>query len=113
MSTLLSKEERQPLQLSSINISEADQEYILYVATPGKKREDISVSVEKGVVTIVAADKNEGTLPRIKNYWKKTIKLPPNADPLLSAASCINGELQIHIPKGESIDEKPQLIHVY
>jgi HSP20 family molecular chaperone IbpA len=116
MSTILSREERPPVKLSGIDINEADQEYILYVAAPGMTRDNISVSVEKGFITIVAGDKTEGRPDRIKNYlsnWKTTVELPSNADPLLMAASCLNGELEIHIPKGSGRDERKVLVHVY
>ena len=116
MSTILSPKEKRPLQ-SAINISEADQEYVLYLSTPGMQRENISVSVEKGVITIVGtesklqafSDPSEKRSPE----WKESLKLPQNADPLLTAATCINGELEIHIPKGDNTEKEALMIHVY
>ena len=117
MSTILAPNEKKPIRLSTINIDEAEQEYVLYVAAPGMQREDISVSVENGVITIVATgNKNEESAnhgEQNSSEWKKSLRLPQNADPLLTAATCINGELQIHIPKGDNTEEKPLLIHVY
>jgi HSP20 family molecular chaperone IbpA len=117
MSTILSSKEKSPLQLSTINISEADQEYVLYATAPGLQREDISVSIEKRIITIVSTgnkDQPPSDPSRLNpSEWKKSLKLPENADPLFTSATCINGELQIHIPKGFNTEEKPLLIHVY
>jgi HSP20 family protein len=117
MSITLSSKENGPARLSTINIDEAEQEYVLYVAAPGMQREDISVSVEKGIITIIATGNKKEVAANHSKYnspaWKKSFILPQNADPLLTAATCINGELRIHIPKGDNTEERPLMIHVY
>lgn len=104
--------------LSAININEQKEEYILYASAPGMRREDFYVSVDKKIITIIAAGKE------VESYFKNiagqtlskqisTFTLPDNADPLLTCATYNNGSLEIHIPKGKNTEEKPLLIHVY
>jgi HSP20 family molecular chaperone IbpA len=108
----------QRMGLSAININEQEEEYILYAAAPGLRREDFYVSVARKIITIIAAGK-EGE-PYFKNIsgqdlseQVRTFTLPDNADPLLMCATYNNGSLEIHIPKGKNTEEKPLLIHVY
>jgi HSP20 family molecular chaperone IbpA len=112
------KDSFQRMGLSAININEEKEEYILYAAAPGMRREDFYVSVDRKIITIIAAGK-EGE-PYFKNIGElhlaeqiRTFTLPDNADPLLTCATYNNGSLEIHIPKGKNTEEKPLLIHVY
>ncbi|HKC35412.1 MAG TPA: Hsp20/alpha crystallin family protein [Chitinophagaceae bacterium] len=111
------KDSAELMGLSAININEAEEEYILYATAAGLCREDLYVSVDKKIVTIIAAGSKE---PYFKKKGGKdlseqvrTFILPDDADPLLTAASYSNGSLEIHIPKGSNTEEKPLLIHVY
>jgi HSP20 family protein len=108
----------QQMGLSAININEGKEEYILYASAPGLRREDFYVSIDKKIITIIAAGK-QGE-PYFKNLDEadlseqiSTFMLPDNADPLLTCATYNNGSLEIHIPKGKNTEEKPLLIHVY
>ena len=112
------KDPYQSMGLSAIHINEKKEEYILYASAPGMRREDFYVSVNKKIVTIIAAGR-EGE-PYFKNAGGqdlservRTFTLPDNADPLLICATYNNGSLEIHIPKGKNTEEKPLLIHVY
>ena len=88
--------------------NESPDEYVLYVAVPGMQRKDFAIAI-KGRELIVSANKKETlhifhgneepTFPR----WAEKFKLPEDADTVLTAAVYRNGELAIHIPKGENI----------
>ena len=102
--------------LSAININEAEEEYILYATASGLRREDFYVSVDKRIITIIASGKESHSKNKVQQDLSeqvRTLTLPDDADPLLTAATYTNGSLEIHIPKGENTEEKPLLIHVY
>jgi len=104
------------MELSAININEAKEEYILCATASGLRREDFYVSVDKKIITIVAGGKDpyfKNTVEQNLSEQVRTLTLPDDADPLLTAATYTNGSLEIHIPKGENTEEKPLLIHVY
>ncbi len=107
----------QSLGLSAININEGEGEYVLYVAAPGMHREDFSVCIDKKTITIVASNREEASYAnhRENNFseWKRSLTLPDNADPLLTAATFNNGELEIHIPKGQNTEKDPLTLYVY
>ena|SRR5258706_13523848 len=108
---------QQVTQPSAIHITEDKGEYRLYIAAPGMRREDFFVCIDKNIITI-SGGKREETQYYEDRYnedseWVQTFVLPENADPLLSCATYINGELEIHIPKGKNTEEKPLLVYVY
>ena len=109
---------RRVMELSAININEEEREYVLFATASGLRREDFSISVDKKVLTVVAAGSEQPVEPKkrgAKNPAEqvRTFTLPDNADPLLTCATYNNGSLEIHIPKGTNTEEKPLLIHVY
>lgn len=90
-----------------INVGNAKNEYIIYVAVPGMQRKDFSVIIKNNKLTVSAA-KTEAlhcfsTIERLSfPEWKETFTLPDDADTVMTAAIYKNGELEIHIPKGRS-----------
>ncbi len=94
---------------SAINIDENATEYVVYVAVPGMQRGDFSITIGQGVLTITAVKSKDslhcfGALQKKEEksiQWTETIELPGDADTVMTAANYRNGELQIHIPKGE------------
>jgi HSP20 family protein len=90
----------------AINMDNTGPEYIVYVMVPGMQRNDFNVHIKKDKLIITAAKKealhcytNE-ELTYAK--WIQSFTLPSDADTLMTAALYKNGELEIHIPKGES-----------
>lgn len=92
---------------SAVNIDDQQQEYIVYVAVPGMQREDFSISIKKRKLIISACKKEaihcftEGT-DQDQPRWTECFTLPADADTVMTAAVYRNGELQIHIPKGNA-----------
>ncbi|HMU45183.1 MAG TPA: Hsp20/alpha crystallin family protein [Chitinophagaceae bacterium] len=101
-----SDDDKRKFLISPINIDEAGEEYIIYIAVPGVERENINVIISNGEL-IVSAKKKELQHDFMKNpdadcsHWKESFMLPVDADTLMTAAICRNGELQIHIPKAK------------
>jgi HSP20 family protein len=118
MTTLSSKDEklkrstRRVMELSAININEEEREYVLFATASGLRREDFSISVDKKVLTVIAAGSEAPIEPKKKGGKNpadqvRTFTLPDNADPLLTCATYNNGSLEIHIPKGRNTEDKP------
>jgi HSP20 family molecular chaperone IbpA len=104
---------------SLVNISEGNQEYIIYVVVPGMLRDDVSICIKDKKLTVTASKKealhcfmdNEN---KDFSHWSKCIDLPADADTVMTAAIYRNGELQIHIPKGKAEDAgEPTEVFVY
>lgn len=92
---------------SVFTIDEGQQEYVVYVTAPGMQRKDLSICINKKQLTVSAA--KEQALHCLMNmgknnlsHWSDTFTLPADADTLITAAEYRNGELQIHIPKGNT-----------
>ena len=104
---------------STFNVDDTNNEYIVYLAAPGLQRDDIRVYIKNRELT-VSATKKEMMHCFMQNEnqdysaWSESFTLPQDADTVMTAAIYRNGELQIHIPKGngEKSDEI-QLLHVY
>ncbi len=101
------------------NISESASEYIIEMAAPGLQRNDIHISVQHPVLFISAKKKAPFRKANDRyeyNYsdWSRSFMLPDDADTLLASACYLNGELVIHIPKGDgSNKEISTTIYVY
>jgi HSP20 family molecular chaperone IbpA len=83
------------------------------------QRKDIQVRVQNSRLTVCAAKKEPlhcymDTRKKDCACYTESLVLPADADTLLTAAIYRNGELQIHIPKGEAqFDKKEKEIFVY
>jgi HSP20 family protein len=102
------------------NVDETNTEYILTIASPGFKRENFQVMIEKNIITISATKETaeESCIHDRCEYdysrWKRDFLLPDDADPLLAVARYKNGELAIRIPKGKTEHlAGPTHIYVY
>jgi len=94
--------------IPAANIDENENEYILTIASPGFKREDFQVMIEKDIITIAAAKKTSpGNCIHDRceydyNRWKRVFSLPDDADALMTRARYREGELIIRIPRGKT-----------
>jgi HSP20 family protein len=103
----------------SVNISENDSDYSINLALPGYNKGELKVSVDNNILTISydhenAEDKKIKFLKRefaIVNF-KKTFKLPENAEADKIEASHNNGILSIQIPKRAKVEIPVQDIKI-
>jgi HSP20 family molecular chaperone IbpA len=108
-----------PVLQPVINVDETDEEYIIYMSMPGLRRENLGITVGKGLLTIsVGIKENEKDFEDHCDYdyygWSRTYQLPGDADSLMTTAAFRYGELVIRIPRTEAeIHAEPLLIHVY
>jgi HSP20 family protein len=100
------------------NVDETGNDYILTIASPGFKRENFQVFIEKNIIVIAATKEtsDENCIHSRCEYdyhrWKRDFLLPDDADALLTMACYKNGELVIRIPKGKT-DHSSGPINIY
>jgi HSP20 family protein len=89
------------------NISETAGEYIIKAELPAVKKEDVSITLQNGVITISGErkfdkeDKDESTL-RVESFYgtfSRSFALPENADQDNIKAESKDGILRVRIPK--------------
>ena len=103
----------QTLTHPSVNITESDADFKVYVAAPGLVKENFSINIEKKNLTISAkkeqkeAKEGENVAPKIRytrqefNYgsFSRTFQLTENIDVAGVTASYENGVLVVTLPK--------------
>lgn len=102
----------------ALDAFEDKDKYVVSLELPGLKKEDISVTVQDGVLTVSGERKREqettsGNVHRTERYYGKftrSVSLPPTAKADQVAASYKDGVLHVELPKAE--EAKPKSIEV-
>lgn len=97
----------------AIYIDETASEYLVRVDLPGIKKEDINIECTGNQLTISAERKYEnedgrkqGRRERFYGTYQRSFTLPTGVDADKIKASFDNGELTVHVPKGEQAKAK-------
>jgi len=99
----------------AVNIIETDEGLMLTADMPGASKENLDVSVEKGILTVAApaATTLPGTVAyrefELANYYRQ-FAIPESLDHAKARAEFVNGVLTLQIPKAEVA--KPKRIEV-
>ena len=105
--------------MPAVDISETDEHYVVRAELPGVKKEDISVTVEDGVLRISGKskseheDKDNGRVIRQERYYgeyARSLRLGTEVDEQKVKAHYKDGVLELVLPKAESV--KPRRIAV-
>ena len=101
-----------------MDINEKKDEYIIYLAMPGMLREEIKVNIREKKLIVSAVKKENShwfvTKKQADDFlWKENFTLPTDADTIMTVALFKNGNLEIHIPKGDNTTEKEREVFVY
>lgn len=97
------------MTMPAVNIKESDGNFHLEVASPGLKKEDFKIDVEKGVLTI-SAEKDHSEETKEDNYtrrefryasFKRSFQLPEGIKEEDIKATYQDGVLMIDLPKME------------
>ncbi len=103
----------------ALDVFDRKDELVAHVELPGLKKEDISISLHDGVLTVSgerkheAATKKEGQTFRSERYFGKfqrSVSLPVAVDASKVKASYKDGILTVSLPKAE--EAKPRQIEV-
>jgi HSP20 family protein len=104
----------------SADISETDQEYVIRAALPAVKKEDVTVTVDAGTITIkgerkhLQGDKTE-KYHRVESFYgafERSFSLPDNVNADAIRCESKDGVLTVHIPKVEEQKAGPKQISV-
>ncbi len=98
-----------------VDIIESDKEYLIKAELPEIKKEDVKVSVEKGVLTIQGERKQEKEekgkkfhrIERSYGAFERSFTLPDDADEGKVSAEFKDGILSVHLAKSEKAVPKP------
>jgi HSP20 family protein len=104
----------------SVDISETGEEYLIRAALPAVKREDVSVTVDNGMLTLSGerrqrAEQKDEKFHKIENFYgsfSRSFALPDAIDASAIRAETKDGELTIHVPKTKAEVNKPTTIKV-
>ena len=102
----------------SADISETDKEYLVRAELPAVKKEDVKVTVDRGMITIEGErkqekeDKNEKfhRVERFYGSFSRSFSLPESVDTKSIRCESKDGVLTVHIPKMET--EKRKAIEI-
>jgi HSP20 family protein len=104
----------------ALDVQETDESLRLSFEVPGVKPEDLSVTFENGVLTVLGekkfeqetGDEKSGTRSVQRQYrrFERSVVLPRTIDPDKVTAHCENGVLMIELPKAP--EARPRKIEI-
>jgi HSP20 family protein len=101
-----------------VDIYETEGEIVVKAEVPGMSKDDVSLEVRNGVLTLRGERKSEREVKE-ENYYcaecaygtfQRSFTLPTNVDEGKTNASLKNGILEIHLPKKE--EARPKQIKI-
>lgn len=107
----------------AVNVKEDNKQYVMEVAVPGLKKEQVNMSIDKdGYLTLSIENKNEQKDENKKEHYlrrefsytsyRQSYALPDNVDADKIEANVANGVLKVVLPKVEKKEEKEDVKHI-
>jgi HSP20 family protein len=104
----------------SVDISESGAEYLIRAALPAVKKEDVSVTVQDGLLTLSGErrqkdEQNEEKFHKVESFYgnfSRSFALPDGIDAAAIRADSKDGVLTIRVPKTKAEVKKPTTIKV-
>lgn len=107
----------------AVNVKEDNKQYVMEVAVPGLKKEQVNMSIDKdGYLTLSIENKNEQKDENKKEHYlrrefsytsyRQSYALPDNVDADKIEANVADGVLKVVLPKVEKKDEKEDVKHI-
>lgn len=105
--------------IPALDVIERDNEFIVRAEMPGIKKDEIEVSLENGVLTLVAETQNETVekdgervIRQERRYGKyvRSLRIGKDIDEKKVKAAYKDGVLELTLPKAETV--KPKKINV-
>jgi HSP20 family protein len=102
------------------DVSETDGEYVIKAELPEVRKEDVSITVQDGVLTLAGERRQEKVdeqekIHRIERFYgsfARRFALPENADEQGIRAESREGVIVIHIPKQRVVEPQPRQIQI-
>jgi HSP20 family protein len=103
------------------DVSETEAEYLIKVDLPEVRKEDVSITVQDGVLTLSGERKQEKRaegeklhrVERVYGSFARRFALPENADEQAISAESRDGVVLIHIPKVKVVQPQPRQIEIH
>lgn len=107
----------------AVNVKEDNKQYVMEVAVPGLKKEQVNMSIDKdGYLTLSIENKNEHKDENKKEHYlrrefsytsyRQSYALPDNVDADKIEANVADGVLKVVLPKVEKKEEKEDVKHI-
>lgn len=107
----------------AVNVKEDNKQYVMEVAVPGLKKEQVNMSIGKdGYLTLSIENKNEQKDENKKEHYlrrefsytsyRQSYALPDNVDADKIEANVADGVLKVVLPKVEKKEEKEDVKHI-
>ena len=107
----------------AVNVKEDNKQYVMEVAVPGLKKEQVNMSIDKdGYLTLSIENKNEQKDENKKEHYlrrefsytsyRQSYALPDNVDADKIEANVADGVLKVVLPKVEKKEEKEDVKHI-
>lgn len=102
------------------DVSETEAEYLIKADLPEVRKEDVSITVQDGVLTLSGERRQEKRadgekqhrIERVYGSFMRRFALPENADEQGITAESRDGVIQIHIPKVKVVQPQPRQITI-
>ena len=107
----------------AVNVKEDNKQYVMEVAVPGLKKEQVNISIDKdGYLTLSIENKNEQKDENKKEHYlrrefsytsyRQSYALPDNVNADKIEANVADGVLKVVLPKVEKKEEKEDVKHI-
>lgn len=107
----------------AVNVKEDNKQYVMEVAVPGLKKEQVNMSIDKdGYLTLSIENKTEQKDENKKEHYlrrefsytsyRQSYALPDNVDADKIEANVADGVLKVVLPKVEKKEEKEDVKHI-
>ena len=107
----------------AVNVKEDNKQYVMEVAVPGLKKEQVNMSIDKdGYLTLSIENKNEQKDENKKEHYlrrefsytsyRQSYALPDNVNADKIEANVADGVLKVVLPKVEKKEEKENVKHI-
>ena len=102
----------------AVDVTETDAEYLIKADLPAVKKEDVSVEIRDGVISVRGERQQEKEekgkrlhrVERSYGVFERRMGVPADVDPTKVAAEFKDGVLQVHLPKSPT--SPPQAVAV-
>jgi HSP20 family protein len=103
------------------DVSETDGEYLIKAELPEVRKEDVSITVQDGVLTLAGERKQEKReeqekahrIERFYGAFARRFALPENVDEQGIRAESRDGVIVIRIPKQRVVEQQPRQIEIH
>lgn len=99
-----------------VDITETPKEYLVRAELPGMKKEDVSITIDEGVLTLSGerreeySDEKRHRSERYYGRFERSFSIPSDVAPDRIDAEYKDGVLAVHLPRAEQ--KKPKAIEV-